>query len=106
MRITSVRTAVIEANYDWTFVRIEADSGLAGLGECFFAPGLTSIIRDLREVLVGQDPRHVEPLVRRLQRAASGAGSVSGIVYNAITGMEAALLDLVGKAHGVPVWQL
>ncbi|MFN3650423.1 MAG: mandelate racemase/muconate lactonizing enzyme family protein [Armatimonadota bacterium] len=106
MRITRVTTAVVEANYDWTFVRIEADNGLTGTGECFFAPGLTGMIRDLRGVLIGQDPRNVDFLFRRLQRAASGAGSVSGIVYNAITGMEAALLDLVGKALGVPVWQL
>src|SRR5687768_11481231 len=106
MQITSIRTAVVEANYDWTFVRIEADNGLTGLGECFFAPGLTGIIRDLREVLIGQDPRHVDRLTRRLQRAASGAGAVSGIVYNAITGLEAALLDLVGKSLGCPIWQL
>jgi gluconate/galactonate dehydratase len=106
MKITSVRTAVVEANYDWTFVRIETDSGISGTGECFFAPGLTAMIRDLRGVLIGQDPRHVDRHFRRLQRAASGAGSVSGIVYNAITGMEAALLDLVGKALGVPIWQL
>ncbi|MBM3457370.1 MAG: mandelate racemase/muconate lactonizing enzyme family protein [Armatimonadetes bacterium] len=106
MRITRVTTAVVEANYDWTFVRIETDTGLTGLGECFFAPGLTAMIRDLRNVLIGQDPRHVDRLVRKLQRAASGAGSVSGIVYNAITGMEGALLDLVGRACGVPIWQL
>jgi gluconate/galactonate dehydratase len=106
MRIKSVRTAVVEANYDWTYVRIEADNGLTGLGESFFAPGLTGMIRDLRGVLLGEDPRDVDRLFRRLQRAASGAGSVSGIVYNAITGIEAALLDLVGKSLGAPIWQL
>jgi gluconate/galactonate dehydratase len=106
MRIKSVRTAVVEANYDWTYVRIETDTGLTGLGECFFAPGLTGMIRDLREIIIGEDPRHVDRLFRRLQRAASGAGSVSGIVYNAITGIEAALLDLVGKSFGAPIWQL
>ncbi|MBI3912559.1 MAG: mandelate racemase/muconate lactonizing enzyme family protein [Armatimonadetes bacterium] len=106
MRITAVRTAVVQANYDWTFIRVEADNGLAGTGEAFFAPGLTAMVRDLAGVILGQDPRHVDRLWRRLQRAASGAGSVSGIVYNAITGMETALWDLVGQALGVPVWQL
>jgi L-alanine-DL-glutamate epimerase-like enolase superfamily enzyme len=106
MRIRSVQTAVVEANYDWTFVRIETDEGLYGTGECFFAPGLTAILRDLREVIIGEDPRNVDPLVHKLQRAASGAGSVSGIVHNAITGIEGALLDLTGKAMGVPIWQL
>lgn len=106
MKIRSVRTAVVEANYDWTFVRIETDNGLTGLGECFFAPGLTGMVRDLRPGLVGEDPRNVDRLFRRLQRAASGSGSVAGIIYNAISGIEAALLDLVGKYLGAPVWQL
>ncbi len=106
MKITSIRTAVVEANYDWTFVRIEADNGITGLGECFFAPGLTAMIRDLQVAILGEDPRNIDRLVRRLQRAASGAGSVSGIVHNAITGIEAALLDLVGKCYGIPIWQL
>ena len=40
MRITGVHTAVVEANYDWTFVRIDAEGeGLTGIGECFCAPG-------------------------------------------------------------------
>ncbi len=106
MRIISVTTAVVEANYDWTFVRIETDTGVVGVGECFFAPGLTAMIRDLRGAILGLDPRDIDALVRRLRRAASGAGSVSGIVHNAITGIEAALLDLVGRHFGVPIWQL
>ena len=32
MRITAVHTAVVEANYDWTYVRVDADEdGLSGL---------------------------------------------------------------------------
>src|SRR4051812_46050636 len=46
MRIDAVHTAVVEANYDWTFVRVDAGD-LSGIGECFCAPGLTRIIRDL-----------------------------------------------------------
>ena len=47
MRITGVHTAVVEANYDWTYVRVDAEGeGLSGPGECFCAPGLTAIIRD------------------------------------------------------------
>lgn len=106
MKITSVKTAVVEANYDWTFIKIEADNGLTGLGECFFSPGLTGIIRDLSDVLIGQDPRHMDRLWRKMQRAGSGSGSVAGYLYNATSGLEAALLDLVGKSLGVPIWQL
>ena len=106
MKIIAVKTAVVEANYDYTFVRVLADSGQYGTGECFFSPGLTRIIRDLSPVLVGKDPRHVERLTRELRRAASGAGSIAGYAHNAISGMEAALWDLVGKHFQVPIWQL
>ncbi len=106
MRITGVHTAVVEANYDWTFVRIDAGDELSGLGECFCAPGLTGIIRDLAPLLIGEDPRAVDRLWSKLRWGASGAGSPAGIVYNAISGIEAALWDLVGRAYGVPIHAL
>jgi len=106
MRIVAVKTAVVEANYDYTYVRVFADNGEYGTGECFFSPGLTGIIRDLSPVLIGKDPRHIERLTRELRRAASGAGAVAGYAHNAISGMEAALWDLIGKHFRVPVWQL
>src|SRR6478609_6815014 len=106
MRITGVHTAVVEANYDWTFVRIDAGDELSGLGECFCAPGLTGIVRDLAPLLIGEDPRDVDRLWSKLRWGASGAGSPAGIVYNAISGMEAALWDLVGKHYGVPIHRL
>jgi gluconate/galactonate dehydratase len=106
MKITAVKTAVLEANYDYTYVRVYADNGVYGTGESFFAPGLTGIVRDLAPVLVGKDPRHVDRLTRELRRAASGAGAVAGYTHNAISGMETALWDLVGKHFQVPIWQL
>src|SRR5262249_42662445 len=97
MKITRLTTAVVQANYDYTFVRIETDqSDLDGTGECFFAPGLTAILAELAPLLIGRDPREIQRLVQHLARKTSGAGSTSGIVWNAITGIEAALLDLVG----------
>ena len=53
MKITAVHTAVVEGNYDWTFVRIDTDAdGLSGLGECYTALGRTGIVRDLALLLV------------------------------------------------------
>jgi L-alanine-DL-glutamate epimerase-like enolase superfamily enzyme len=107
LKITRVTTAVVEANYDYTFVRIEAgQDGLHGTGECFFAPGLTTIIREMAPLLEGRDPREINRLIQRLARKTSAAGSSSGIVWNAITGIDAALHDLVGKLYGCPVYQL
>jgi L-alanine-DL-glutamate epimerase-like enolase superfamily enzyme len=106
LKITRLKTAIVEGNFDWTFVRIETDESIAGLGECFFAPGLTSILRSLEPLLLGEDPRDVHRLFRKLQLATSGAGSVAGIVYNAISGIEAALWDVLGQALGVPIYRL
>ena len=106
MKILRLKTAVVEGNFDWTFVRIETDEGIRGLGECFFAPGLTSILRSLEPLLLGEDPRDIHRLFRKLQLATSGAGSVAGIVYNAISGIEAALWDVLGQWLGVPIYRL
>jgi len=106
LKIVRLKTAVIEGNFDWTFVRIETDEGIQGLGECFFAPGLTAILRSLERLLVGENPRDVHRLFRKLQLATSGAGSVAGIIYNAISGIEAALWDLLGQSLGVPIYTL
>jgi L-alanine-DL-glutamate epimerase-like enolase superfamily enzyme len=106
VKIRRLKTAVVQGNFDWTFVRIETDDGGRGLGECFFAPGLTSILRSLQPLLIGEDPRDIHRLFRKLQLATSGAGSIAGIVYNAISGVEAALWDLLGQSLGAPIYRL
>lgn len=106
MKILRLKTAVVEGNFDWTFVRIETDEGIHGLGECFLAPGLTTILRSLEPLLLGEDPRDVHRLFRKLQLATSGAGSVAGIIYNAISGIEAALWDVLGQSLDVPIYRL
>jgi gluconate/galactonate dehydratase len=105
MRITRVTTAVVEANYDWTIVRVESDDGVFGWGEAFCAPGLQETIRELAPLIEGRDARHVEPLVRRLHLATAHVSS-GGTVYHAISGIEAALWDLAARSLEVPLWQL
>jgi len=107
-KITKVSTAVVEANFHWTYVRVYSDDsgGLYGTGECFFAPGLEKIVKEFEAILIGEDFRNIEKLVEKMRWAASGAGSLGGIVWNAITGIEAALLDLKGKFYGMPVYEL
>jgi gluconate/galactonate dehydratase len=106
MKIIGLKSAVVEGNFDWTFVRVETDEGIRGLGESFFAPGLTSILRSLEPVIAGEDPRDINRLFRKLQLAVSGAGSVAGIVYNTISGIEAALWDVLGQWLDVPIYRL
>jgi L-alanine-DL-glutamate epimerase-like enolase superfamily enzyme len=105
MRIARITTAVVEANYDWTIVRVESDEGVTGWGEAFCGPGLAQTIRELASLLEGQDARQVEPLVRKLHLATAHVSS-GGTVYHAISGIEAALWDLAARSLEVPLWQL
>jgi len=87
-------------------VQIHTDSGIVGIGE---APGptlptiRTIIDEELQQFLVGQDPLRVEWLVHRMEEFSR---NWSRIAAYGISGIEIALLDLKGKALGVPVAEL
>lgn len=104
MKITHLTWGVIEANYDWTLVRLEAEGGHTGLGEAYMGPGLTAILRELRPLVVGSDAFQIEEIVRRLRGCTVHASP--GVCFHAIAGIEAALWDLVGRATRQPIWKL
>lgn len=104
MKITNLTTAVVEANFDWILIKVETDEGITGYGESFFGPGITSVIRDFRCLLVGQDPSSLDRLMRRLR--ASCVYCWPGLATHAVCGIETALLDVLGKKLGMPVWQI
>jgi gluconate/galactonate dehydratase len=108
MKITAVTSAVVQANFDYTYLRVHTDEGVHGTGECFPAPGLPRMLAEFGDLLIGRDPRAITPLWKLLMAAISGSGSstASGIAYNAISGIEAALWDLNGKLLGIPVVRL
>lgn len=105
MKIRSVTTCVIEANFDWTIVKITTDEAATGYGEAFPAPALSRVIGEFAPLLVGEDPRNVDRIFRKMRTAGAPSGS-SGMILHAISGIEAALWDLLGKKLGVPVYQL
>lgn len=105
MRITNISTAVVEGNFDWTYVRIETDDGVTGIGECFFAPGLVAVIQEFATILIGEDPFAIDRLYQRMRWATSHAGD-AGVAFHAISGIDAALWDLKGRALGVPIYEL
>ncbi|HYP06217.1 MAG TPA: mandelate racemase/muconate lactonizing enzyme family protein [Bryobacteraceae bacterium] len=104
MKITNVTTAALEANFDWTIVKIETDEGITGYGEAFLGPGITGAIRDFSTILIGEDPTSFDRVLRRLKSSCIYASP--GLTYHAIGGIETALLDVVGKKFGLPMWQL
>src|SRR5438128_756816 len=106
MKITDIRTAVIAANFPWNLIRIYTDSGLVGLGEAYWGTGVMDVVEKLKPRLVGEDPMEVDRLWTRMMRLMSGPGSIAGTTVAAISGIEIALLDLVGKHLKTPVYQL
>jgi L-alanine-DL-glutamate epimerase-like enolase superfamily enzyme len=106
MKITDIRTAIIAANFPWNLIRIYTDSGLVGLGEAYWGPGIMDVVEKLKPRLLGKDPMEVDKLWTFMMRAMSGPGSVAGATVAAISGIEIALLDLVGKQLKTPVYQL
>jgi L-alanine-DL-glutamate epimerase-like enolase superfamily enzyme len=104
MRITNITTAVMEANFDWTIVKVETDENVTGYGEAFLGPGLTAAIRDFRDILIGEDPTSIDRVLRRLKSSCIHASP--GLMMHVIGGIETALLDVIGKRHRMPVWQI
>jgi L-alanine-DL-glutamate epimerase-like enolase superfamily enzyme len=104
MKITKVSTAVLEANFNWNFVKIETDEKITGYGEAFLAPGLTGVIREYARLVIGEDPTSIDRLMRRMRLSAVHVSP--GIAMHAILGLEAALVDVIGKKHRMPVWQI
>jgi galactonate dehydratase len=91
----------------WLFLRIETDAGVHGWGEPIvegFARSTESIVHELGEFLVGQDPRRIEYLWQAMYRGNFYRGGPH--LMSAISGIEQALWDIKGKSLGVPVYEL
>ena len=104
MKITRISTAVLESNFDWTIVKVETDEKITGFGEAFLGPGLTRIIKEYEAILIGEDPTSIDRILRRMRGSCVYASP--GMIYHAIGGIEAALLDVVGKRYKLPIWQI
>ena len=108
MKITAIESAAVHGNFDWILVRVQTDEGVSGTGEAYWGAGVYEILQTpaVTDLIVGLDPRDVEPLFTHLKRRLVGAGSVSGTMVTALSGIEIALWDLAGKAAGLPVYRL
>lgn len=85
---------------DTLLVKISTDSGIVGWGEAADVGGTQEIIENkLAKILVGKNPLEHRKLWRTLWGANFGDG-------RAVGGVDLALNDIRGKAHGVPVYAL
>jgi L-alanine-DL-glutamate epimerase-like enolase superfamily enzyme len=91
--------------FDSTVVRVETDAGLVGYGEVcplgpFYLPayahGVRAGIQELAPHLIGEDPRQIESLNRRMDEALKGHPYVK-------SGIDIACWDILGQVTGLPV---
>jgi len=106
LKITNVSTAVIEGNFNWVLVRVETDGGITGLGEAYWGVGVAELVHKAKPLLIGEDPFNVARLYEMMIRCLSGEGSLAGATVTAISGIEIALWDLVGRALKTPIYNL
>lgn len=108
MKITSIETISVNAGWkNWLFVRVSTDSGLHGIGEGTlngFIRTAEAAIRELEHLVIGQDPRQVNALSKRLMDSVSLDGG--HIHRTAVASIEVACWDILGKSLGVPIYQL
>jgi L-alanine-DL-glutamate epimerase-like enolase superfamily enzyme len=94
--------------FDSTLVRVETDTGLAGHGEVCplgpaylpaYAEGVRAGLSVLAPSLIGEDPRELEKLNRRMDALLKGHPYVK-------SGVDIACWDILGQAAGLPVASL
>jgi L-rhamnonate dehydratase len=93
--------------HGWLIVEVFTDSGLIGLGNAALAPEITKQVIDLylKPLLVGQDPWDIERLWQHMYRKTMAFGR-KGIGMVAISAVDIAMWDLLGKAARQPVYRL
>jgi len=93
--------------HGWLIVEVFTDSGHAGIGNAALAPRIAQQIVDvyLKPTLVGRDPWDVEALWQHMYRNTMAFGR-KGIGMAAISAVDIALWDILGKSAGQPVFKL
>jgi L-rhamnonate dehydratase len=93
--------------HGWLIVEVFTDAGHVGIGNAALAPRVAQQIVDvyLKPTLIGRDPWDVEALWQHMYRNTMAFGR-KGIGMAAISAVDIALWDILGKAAGQPVFKL
>jgi L-rhamnonate dehydratase len=124
MKITEISTRLLRLPaptvsgdnlQDLLVIEVHTDAGITGIGEVHTCPqaaaavigarGYHTTSRGLAEILTGQDPLQIGRLWDRMYGLTQSYGR-RGLVIHAISGIDIALWDILGKATGQPVYRL
>lgn len=95
------------SNRNYIFIKVHTDEGLTGLGEATlegYDQSIKGVIKDMEQLLLGEDPRRINHLTEVMVRQKFWKGGV--LKGSAVAGIELALWDILGKSAGLPVYEL
>ena len=108
MKITDIQTLIVNAEMkNWVFVKILTDEGIYGWGEStveWKTRAVVGAIEDLKPLIIGKDPRNIKQNFQIMTKY--GFWKLGVIGMSAISGIEHAMWDILGKSLNTPVWQL
>ena len=103
MKITKVTPILINR---WLYVEVETDEGIKGLGESGawgFLEASYGAVQQLSKSIIGMDASRIEFIWNYLYRMFHFRGAA---IMGALSAIDIALWDILGKSKGVPVYQL
>lgn len=108
MKVIDVKTFVVDCfRTNWVFVKVYTDEGITGVGEAtleYKEKALVGAVEHIKEYLVGKNPLDIENHVHSIYRDAYWRGGA--VLMSALSAVEIALWDILGKYLNVPVYQL
>jgi len=109
VRIVDVKTYVLGTAWrNLTFVEVHTDEGITGVGEARMLNHTDALLGYLAEAVpnhvLGSDPFRIEDLVFRMMR--NDYARPDYVMMSGIAAIEIACWDIMGKALGLPVYQL
>ncbi|MFC5401560.1 mandelate racemase/muconate lactonizing enzyme family protein [Cohnella soli] len=100
---------------DGIIIKVHTDEGIVGYGEVDSAPWVVKsiiespsshrICRGLGEMIIGEDPFEMERIWEKMYVGSQFYGR-RGVVIHAMSGIDIALWDIVGKALNKPIYKL
>ncbi len=100
---------------DGIIIKVHTDEGIVGYGEVDSAPWVVKAIiespsshricQGLGEMIIGEDPFEMERIWEKMYVGSQFYGR-RGVVIHAMSGIDIALWDIVGKALNKPIYKL
>jgi len=124
MEITDVKTIMICKKYEkpergpyypsqffafGTIIQVFTDEGIIGLGAArgWVPPSVAMTIeKGIKPLIIGEDPFNVERIWRKIFYSPPCYPDYRGIGFSALSGVEIALWDIIGKSLQVPIYEL